>query len=226
MCERYVIPDQTEVERQYSVVHPWWRFAPSFNVAPERNVPVIRLHEGETEGVIMRWGLIPEWAEGDASKGNATHAPADELEHAKLFREAWVKGQRCILPAAGFYGWQLTPAGYRQPFFCRPVNPMVFGLAALWDKSVTEEDDFVIEGCALITVPPNRLMSEINNTNTRMPAIVHCSEYDTWLKGSVREAKALLRTYPQERMLTHPVSPRLNSLKYDDEGLVRALREG
>ena len=33
MCERFVIPDRADVEREFRVAQPWWRFAPSYNVA-------------------------------------------------------------------------------------------------------------------------------------------------------------------------------------------------
>ena len=44
-------------------------FAPSFNVAPQTFQPVVRLDRetGERELAIMRWGLVPYWAEGQQS---------------------------------------------------------------------------------------------------------------------------------------------------------------
>ncbi len=226
MCERFVIANQTAVEREFPLLHTWWRFAPSFNVSTRRNVPVIRLHEGESEGVMMLWGLIPDWAEGNARKACTTHASTDELDRNKAFCGAWWRGQRCILPLSGFYGWQLTPQNYRQPFFARLVNRSVFGVAGLWDRSVSKDDDDVIEGCALLTVPPNPLLAEVHNTSERMPAILHRDDYEPWLRGSTARARSLLRTLPQDRMVAHPVSPRINSLKYDDEQLIRPILFG
>jgi len=40
------------------------------------------------------------------------------------------------------------------------VNRTVFGLAAVWDRSVAEDDD-VIESCTIIRVPANDLLTEI-----------------------------------------------------------------
>lgn len=223
MCERYVIPGQSDVEREFDLDHCWWRFSASYNVSTTRNVPLIRVHEGESEGVMMRWGLIPAEAEGDASKGSVTHATMEELGQAKPFRDAWWQGRRCILPLAGFYVWQLTDVGYRQPHFVRLVNRAVFGVAALWDRSVGRDEDDVIESCALITVPSNPLLAEINSMSRRMPAILHREDYHAWLTGQPTDARVLLHSYPQERMVSHPVSPRVNSPKYDDEWLVRPI---
>lgn len=226
MCERFVIANQAAVEREFPLLHAWWRFAASFNVSTRNNVPVIRLYEGESEGVMMRWGLIPDWAEGDARKACTTHAPAEDLHRDKAFSGSWWRSQRCILPLSGFYGWQLTPQHYLQPYFARLVNRSVFGVAGIWDRSVDKDQDDVIESCAIIMVPPNPLLADVNNTSAHMPAILHRDDYDPWLHGSTARARALLRTYPQERMVAHAVSPRINSLRYDDEQLIRPVLFG
>ena len=223
MCERYVIPERAEVEREFRLAHPWWRFDPTFNIAPGRNVPVIRQHEGESEGVMLRWTLVPEWAEGDASRGSASHVAAAVLSSSTLTRNAWSTGRRCILPLSGFYAWQLTPGRYRQPYFVRLADRPVFGIAALWDRTVAEETDDVAESCAIVTVSANRLMTDLENQSPRMPAILHRDDYDTWLAGSALRAHAVLRPYPDAQMVAHAVSPRVNSLKLDDAALIQPV---
>lgn len=224
MCVRYVIPDQDEVEKEFQLQHRWWKFAVRFNVQWYQNVPAIRLHSGESEGVMMRWGLIPAWAEGEAPKEALAEADIEAVDRSDHFRTAWLESQRCILPAAGFYVWQLTSQRHRQPHFVRLVNRPVFGIAAIWDRSVNEDEDDVIESCALITVPPNPLMADVGNTHPRMPAILHRDDYQTWLGGTPVKAKSLLQSYAQDRMLTHPVSPRINYSEPDDPQLIQALR--
>ena len=64
MYERYALPDQNAVEREFMPTQVWWKFARRFNVAAEQYVPAMRLHAGQTEAAMMRWGLIPSWAEG------------------------------------------------------------------------------------------------------------------------------------------------------------------
>src|SRR5579885_3353473 len=149
MCERYVVPDQMLAERELAPEHAWWRFSASFNVAPSRYVPAVRLHEGRSEAVMMRWGLIPAWAKGDMSAGNWLRLSCGALESSPLFRGPWLDGRRCILPFAGFYTWRLTAAGYRQPYFVQARDRPVFAVAAVWDRTETEEGD-VIEGCAIL----------------------------------------------------------------------------
>jgi putative SOS response-associated peptidase YedK len=132
-----------------------------------------------------------------------------------------VAGQRCILPMSGFYLWQLTPAKYRQPYFARLRARQVFGVAGLWDRWVSDEDD-VIESCTLVTVPANRLVSEIAGPVPGMPAILRRKDYQTWLQGYPAAARAVLQPYKADWMEAHPVSPRVNCPTADDPALIRA----
>lgn len=171
---------------------------------------------------MMRWGLIPAWAKGDVSAGEWLRLFCGTLEESPLFRGPWLNGQRCILPFAGFYTWRLTAKRYRQPYFVRVKDRPVFGVAALWDRTETDEGD-VIEGCAILTVPTNAPLASIQTASREMPAILAADDYDTWLRGTPVEARALLRTPADALLTSYAVSPRINSLACDDEGLVRAV---
>lgn len=223
MCDRYVTPEPAHAEREFGVARAWWKFSPSFNVHPSCNVPVVRMHADEIEGVMLHWGLIPDWAEGDAAKACTDYVSAESVEHSAVTSAAWERARRCIVPMFGFYAWQLTWERHRQPFFVRLVNRPVFGVAALWDRTAPEEGDDVIESCALVTVPPNPLLAELQGALGHMPAILDRRDYAAWLTASSAAAKLMLRSCPQEQMIAHPVSPRVNSLKYDDAQLIRPV---
>jgi putative SOS response-associated peptidase YedK len=219
MCERYVLPDQASAEREFLPVHAWWSFTARFNVAAQQYVPAIRWHDGQSEAVMLRWGLIPSAAEGRASDQPLT-VDLDAILDSPIYRGPWLNSQRCILPVAGFYSWQLTNAKYRQPYFVHLLDRSVFGLAAIWDRSVKDDDD-VIESCSIICVPPNELMMAIANTDGRMPAILRRKHYQTWLQGTPGEVKTTLQPYKPSGMHAHPVSPRINLVTPDDPGLIR-----
>ncbi|MEP7242513.1 MAG: SOS response-associated peptidase [Gammaproteobacteria bacterium] len=222
MCERYVLPTQDDVEREFMPTQRWWKFMLSFNVSFPQYVPAIRSHDGATEGVMMRWGLIPPIAEGVPLKDERPDFEYELLGQTPDSREPWLNGRRCILPAAGFYAWQLTERRYRQPYFLSLLNRTVFGIAAFWDRSESDDDD-VIESCSIITVPANSLVSGVVGPGRRMPAILHRKDYGAWLTATPVQAKAMLRPYSPTQMLAHPVSPRVNSTKYNDSTLIRPL---
>jgi putative SOS response-associated peptidase YedK len=64
-------------------------------------------------------------------------------------------------------------------------------------------------------------MAELDVRNRQMPAILRREDYEGWLTSAAGRAQSLLRPYPLERMVTHPVGPRVNYLEYDDPWLIR-----
>jgi putative SOS response-associated peptidase YedK len=56
-----------------------------------------------------------------------------------------------------------------------------------------------IETYAFLTITPNSLVARINHE--RMPVLLtREEEFETWLRGSAKEAFALAREYPPDRM--------------------------
>jgi putative SOS response-associated peptidase YedK len=222
MTQRLVIPSREEVDSEHPVTHPWWQFSARFNVAVTQSVPVARIHEQESEGVMMRWGLIRKSPQGALTYSSRESVSRNAVQTAEGLRTQWQQGQRGIVPLAGFYLWQRTPAGHAQPYYVRLVNRPVFGIAALWDRVESEEGD-VLESCVLITVDANPLLAEIDNITRRMPVILPRERYESWLSGSVPEATQLMVAYPQSAMVCHPVGPHVNHLQFQDPGLIRPV---
>jgi putative SOS response-associated peptidase YedK len=222
MTQRLVIPSREEVDSEHPVTHPWWQFSARFNVAVTQSIPVARMHEQQSEGVMMRWGLVRKSPRGDITFGSREAVSRNAVQTAAALRTQWQQGQRGIVPLAGFYLWQRTPAGHAQPYYVRLVNRPVFGVAALWDRIESDEGD-VFESCVLITVDANPLLAEIGNTTRRMPVILPREKYTTWLAGSVSDATALMVTYPQSAMVCHAVGPHVNHLEFQDASLIRPV---
>jgi putative SOS response-associated peptidase YedK len=235
VCGRYIIREQEAAER-YWRVHGLPKWVVSFNVAPTATVPVIRQagagraafesaaygSAAPNECVLLRWGLVPFWAAGVPLKNPTFNARMERIEIAASFRGPWARGQRCILPAAGFYEWQARTGG-KQPYFIKAADREVFGFAGLWDRS--RGPDGVVESCTIITMPANELLTEIHNTGHRMPAILREDQHEAWLSGSMSEARAALVPYPSDRMLAWPVNPRVNSAQNDDPALLDPLAQ-
>ena len=219
MTQRLVIPSREEVDAELAVARPWWQFSVRFNVAVGHGVPVATMHERETEGVMMRWGLAHRTASGAIDLTSRGSVRGDELRFVRELHTPWLHGQRGIVPIAGFYLWKRAAAGHDQPWYVRLVNRTVFGVAALWERA--EASDEVIESCALITVDANPLLAEIDSATRQMPVILRAEDYQAWLAASVSRASELLQSYPQTRMVCHPVGPYVNHLEFDEPCLIR-----
>ncbi|MBV8143737.1 MAG: SOS response-associated peptidase family protein [Gammaproteobacteria bacterium] len=221
MAQRLVIPGREEVDGELPVTHPWWQFSVRFNVAISQSVPVARIHERASEGVVMRWGLAQQTAGGSINFTNCGAVRHDSLKSDHDLKRMWTCGQRGIVPLAGFYLWQRAATGHYQPHYVRLVNRPVFGVAALWERA--EANDEVIESCALITVDANPLLSEIDCSTGQMPAILRTEDYDAWLSSGAQDANQLLGPYPHTRMVSHPVAPYVNHLEFDEPTLIRPV---
>jgi putative SOS response-associated peptidase YedK len=222
MCGRYILRELAAAEREFALERVSWTFAPNFNIGPTLSVPAIRTVRGVREGVMMRWGLIPYVARGEPPKYSTFNATLERLETAEYWRGPWRRGQRCILPATGFYEWHLEPDGRKQPFAIELLDQPIFGFAGLWDRSI-RSDGAPIESCTIITLPASPLMAEIHNAKRRMPAILARSDREAWLEGDAGQARATLRQYPDDLLHAYRVSPRVNSSKYNDEQLLEPL---
>src|SRR5882757_10470581 len=105
MFSRYVSPDPLSIEQEFDLVHAPWEFSDNFNVAPTSAIPVIRVIDGQPDPAVLHWGfgdpvlyqVAAEFLSGE--KGLLAH------------------GQRCILPAMGFYELQDSVNDPRQPFY-------------------------------------------------------------------------------------------------------------
>jgi putative SOS response-associated peptidase YedK len=223
MCGRYVIPGQRDIEREFAVVRPLWQFTPSWNVAPTQQVPVVRTGEaGGHEGVTMRWGLVPFFAHGVPPKYSTINARIETLDSAASYRGPWRRGQRCLVPASGFYEWQLGEDGRKQAWYIHLADQETFGLAGLWDRS-TAADGAVTESCTIVTMPANELMARIHNSRTRMPGILRREDREAWLGGSPAEAMQVLQPYPDGMMVAWRIGSRVNTPRNDDRSLIEPL---
>jgi putative SOS response-associated peptidase YedK len=224
MCGRYVSPDESSIEREFTLVRTEWQFPPSYNVAPTQDVPVVHVNKaGERLGALLHWGLIPYRAKGVQPKFSTINATVEKITDAATWRVPWQRGQRCILPALGFYEWQVQADGKTKQPFCITLNGQnVFGFAGLWDRS-TREDGVVVPSCTIVTMPANQLMSEIHNVKHRMPAILAKEDREAWLTGTPDVASATIKQYPDTQMVATPVSKRVSSPKNNDVELIQPL---
>jgi putative SOS response-associated peptidase YedK len=225
MCGRYVSPDDAAIEREFTLVRHEWQFPASYNVAPTQDVPIVRLNkEGARTGLRAHWGLIPFWAKGVEPKYSTINATVEKITDAPTWRGPWNRGQRCILPALGFFEWQVQADGKsKQPFYVTLNDQEIFGFAGLWDSS-TGADGVTVESCTIVTMPANQLMTEIHNVKHRMPAILSVEDRETWLTGTPDDAFKVVKQYPDTNMLATPVSTRVNTPKNNDAKLIEALQ--
>ena len=96
------------------------------------------------------------------------------------------------------------------------IAPFVF--AGLWEGWKDPSTGERLRTCTIITGEPNELVAQIH---TRMPVILPEEEHAKWL-GEVEDGdlKSLLKPFPADRMRIWAISPRVNSPKNNDPGII------
>jgi putative SOS response-associated peptidase YedK len=210
MCGRYVSKLDAAIERYFEVKKPWFAFS-SYNVAPSKDVPVVRQAEGgERELVLMRWGLIPYWAKDKRIGYKMINARSETLDIKPAFRQPF-KRHRCLIPANGFYEWQKRRGG-KVPYYIQPRDGSMMGFAGLWDIWKNPGGERV-ESCTIITTVANELVKPLHD---RMPLIISPDAYGCWLTGNVDEASEVISTSASVPLEAYPVSTLVNKPENDD----------
>jgi len=73
---------------------------------------------------VVSWGLVPSWAKDRSIAAKLINARVESVAGKPAFRRAYAK-RRCLLPADGWYEWQLrdTDEGPRkQPMYMTPTD--------------------------------------------------------------------------------------------------------
>lgn len=226
MCGRYVQVSSPELlaERFHvDEVDVPERVEADYNVAPRKQVLSVVQRAPEARVLEeMRWGLIPAWAKDPKIGDRLINARAESLAEKPAFRQAF-RHQRCILPADGFYEWQVVPGRkQKQPMFVhrRDGEPLAF--AALWEvwRDRDTPDAPWIRSCVVITTRANATLAPVHD---RMPVILAESAWDTWLDPTVDDPAVLaglLVPAPDEMIELWPVSTRVNSVRNSGAELV------
>src|SRR3954454_22676195 len=92
MCGRYTLtdPDPRLLRFRFGLMEEAKiEQAPRYNVAPTDPVLAIRLNaDGQREPGVLRWGLIPHFADPDDFGRRLINARADTVPGAQVFRDA------------------------------------------------------------------------------------------------------------------------------------------
>jgi putative SOS response-associated peptidase YedK len=125
--------------------------------------------------------------------------------------------------ADGFYEWRKE--GRRKvPMWVHLKTKEPFALAGLWDVW-RKPDGKRLESFTIITTEPNELVRPVHN---RMPVILRAEDEEQRLDASRTpfvKAKSVLKSYPDELMDAHDISPIVNSAKHDGPECIQPVAD-
>ena len=117
MCGRFQLKLDEDWMAAFGVPEPP-DLTPRYNIAPTQGVVAIRRNEeGVREADLLKWGLVPSFAEDPAVGNRMINARSETVARLPAFREPFQK-RRCLVPANGFYEWRRA-GRLRDPFLLK-----------------------------------------------------------------------------------------------------------
>ncbi|HUY36931.1 MAG TPA: SOS response-associated peptidase [Pirellulales bacterium] len=207
MCGRFTLRTPAGDVAEEFALPALLDLAPRYNIAPTQSIAAVRIGEGgQRELSMLRWGLVPSWADDLAIGSRLINARAETVATKPAFRRAFAK-RRCLIPADGFYEWAKEEGG-KQPYLFS-VDRRPFALAGLWERWRD------VESCTIITTTANELMSRFHD---RMPVILPPDDYAAWIDPQFEDLdhlRSLLRHCPADGMTARQVSRVVNNPRHD-----------
>lgn len=211
----------------YAELHEYWRtfsdplapvssnMQPRYHLCPTDPVWAITHDKGANALEHMRWQLVPFFWKKTLKDLPATfNARAETVETKPTFREAF-KRRRAIIPASGWYEWQVTKSG-KQPWYFTPAHGSIALIAGLWESWKNPETGDVVRSCTMVITEPNEFVAQYHD---RMPVVLAPGDVTAWL--TAEKGHELLKPAPEDELKAWPVNRRVNSSKAPDEpGLI------
>lgn len=173
--------------------------APDYNMAPTKQAPVVvtravRLEDGahgEPKRQLrhLTWGLVPSWSKDTKVGLRMINARAETLLEKPSFTKA-AKARRLLVPAAGWYEWQVSPTALddkgkprKQPFYLRRADGADIAFAGLYDfwcdRSLPEDDPARwVVSFAIVTTSAGEGLDRIHD---RQPLALEREAWADWL---------------------------------------------
>jgi putative SOS response-associated peptidase YedK len=218
MCGRYTLtdPDPRILRFRFGLVETAKiEQEPRYNVAPTDPVLAVRLNRaGEREPGVLRWGLIPHYADPESFDRLLINARAETVAGAAAFRDAF-RTHRCLIVADGFYEWRAEETGKKPVWMTRPSGEP-FAFAGLWAEA-RRKDGSSLHSCSIVTCEPGEVVAPIHD---RMPVILEQADEALWLDPEAGEERLEALLAPTDDLAVTEVSDAVNDVRQDGPALI------
>ena len=192
---------------------------PHYNIAPSQDILIV-INDGKRKIIKSRWGFVPSWSRDLNTGYRMINARAETVAGSRAFKSAFEK-QRCLVVADGFYEWR-KEGTTKKPFYLRLKSHKPFGFAGLYNIWTSPEGERLYTS-TIMTTAANELVLPIHD---RMPVITPADKYAVWLDPATQDSSMLqevLHPYPSGEMECFPVTPKVNSFKYNSPENIKPL---
>jgi putative SOS response-associated peptidase YedK len=216
VCGRYTLatPDPFDVRGRFPVGESV-AIEQRFNVAPGDSVLTVTTDkEGATRGELLKWGLVPSWADSPDTGLKMINARVETVTEKPAFKRAFER-YRCLIIADGFYEWRKSDESHprKQPFHITRGGGSLFAFAGLWSIWYAP-DDTKLRTCTILTTQANPAIVSLHD---RMPIILAPEHERAWLDTATtrEDLREILAGLPAEHTALRAVGTAVNDARYD-----------
>ena len=220
MCGRYASSrDARDLAGAFEVEEPAEEaLPPSWNVAPTDPVWAVLERDGTRRLKVLRWGLVPSWAKDAKGAARLINARRETVSAKPAFRAAYAR-RRCLLPADGYYEWQVDGTR-KQPWFLTSADGGPLAMAGLYEVWSPPEGERLWT-CTVITT---EAADDTGHIHDRTPLVVPRADWDRWLDAEVEDpGEHLLVPAVAGALDAWPVGPAVGNVRNDGPELVQPL---
>lgn len=220
--------------------------APDYNMAPTKQAPVILTRTprgadgddaaGEPARQLrhLTWGLVPSWSKDTKVGLRMINARAETLLEKPSFAKA-ASVRRCLVPAAGWYEWQVSPIATdakgkprKQPFYMHRTDGADVAFAGLYefwrDRALPADDpEAWLVSFAVITTSAGPGLDRIHD---RQPLSLERDDWADWLDPAMTQpgdVAAFLRPGDSTPFEAYPISSAVSATRNNGPGLLTPL---
>ncbi len=211
MCSNYEpVTASDRLLAHFGVVRPRGVESPQY-AGPTGVAPIILGAAGKTqlkEAHSALYGLLPDWAQ-DTGFGRSTYNCRSETVGEKpAFKDAWRKGQRCLIPVEGINEW-CYETGEAVKWSIRRSDGLPMALAGIWNVWVSPAGEEVLSYSMLTVSAKGHAIFErmhAPDREKRMPIILPDEDQEAWLNGSWADAARFFVQFPADLLTAAPAA--------------------
>lgn len=206
MCYHKSIPAKEEL-KEYLKDYPVSieDYEPFFHVSgfSHPKAPVMTSYEPHKIRPYV-WGFIPFWAKNGEQASSlwqkTLNATCENLFTTPMFRAAAPR-QRCLIFVDGFFEWKWSDekGKIKTPYYIFMEGHHPFALGGIFSNWTDKKTGEIFHTYSVITTPANDLMTQIHNSNKRMPLIMPEEKWDRWLdpEAEKQEVQQMMTPFPE-----------------------------
>lgn len=223
-----------------------------WNIAPTKEIYLIKGERESRTLDIASWGLIAPWSKSEEealrSQSMAINARVETVHEKPTFRDSF-KVRRCLVPASGYYEWATELGEYprKQPIYVSPREGRFLAFAGIYNywrspkssemsrdlsaetRNPSAPSNQVVPSIQSVAIITREAVHQLAQVHHRMPLFLPEDRWQRWLDMDtpLPEVMNLLRVEEPDRNLKFwPVDSRVNSNRNNGPDLIAPIELG